>query len=130
MTMPKYHVFYRELMCLCGIITRLNSKALLILSYVENFFNIIWYFLLIGGGALFMHILHSEKMEQPIEKLSESFLDLSLNWASVGELKKQWSVSSNRQFYVLYAKIHRLYVLKIWIFRINFLIFSWNKFIN
>jgi len=34
-----------------------------------------------------MHILHSKKIEQPIEKLSESFLDLSLNWASVGELK-------------------------------------------
>jgi len=35
-----------------------------------------------------MHILHSKKIEQPIEKLSESFLDLSLNWWSVGELKK------------------------------------------
>jgi len=34
-----------------------------------------------------MHISHSKKIEQPIEKLSESFLDLSLNWASVGELK-------------------------------------------
>jgi len=34
-----------------------------------------------------MHILHGKKIEQPIEKLSESFLDLSLNWADVGELK-------------------------------------------
>jgi len=34
-----------------------------------------------------MHILHGKKIEQPIEKLSESFLDLSLNWAAVGELK-------------------------------------------
>jgi len=64
MNMHKYHVFYRELMCLCGIISRLNSKALWILSYVENFFNIICYFLLMG--ALFMHLLHSEKIKQPI----------------------------------------------------------------
>jgi len=34
-----------------------------------------------------MYILHGKKIEQPIEKLSESFLDLSLNWAAVGELK-------------------------------------------
>jgi len=55
-------------MCLCGIISRLNRKALWIF---------LCYFLLMG--ALFMHILHSEKIEQPIEKLSESFLDRSLN---------------------------------------------------
>jgi len=41
-------------------------------------------------GALLMHILHGKTIEQPIEKLSESFLDLSLNWAAVGELKKRW----------------------------------------
>jgi len=56
-------------------------------SYAENF-NIRRKM----GGALFMHILHSKKIEQPIEKLSESFLDLSLNWASVGELKNGDSV--------------------------------------
>jgi len=38
-------------------------------------------------GALFMHILHGKKIEQPIDKLSESFLDLSLNWTAVGVLK-------------------------------------------
>jgi len=37
-----------------------------------------------------MHILHGKKIEQPIEKLSEIFLDLSLNWAAVGELNKRW----------------------------------------
>jgi len=64
-------VFYAELMCLCEIISRLNSKASLILSYVENFFNIISDFLQMG--AIFMHtILHGEKIEQPIEKFSES----------------------------------------------------------
>jgi len=62
-------------------INRSTSKASWILKYVENFFNIICDFLLMG--ALFMHILHDKKIEQPIEKLSESFLDLSLNWASV-----------------------------------------------
>jgi len=77
MNMPKYHVFYTELMCLCEIISRLNSKALWILSYVEKFFNIICDFLLMG--ALFVHILHCKKIEQPIQKLSENFLDLSLN---------------------------------------------------
>jgi len=39
-----------------------------------------------------MHILHCKKIEQHIEKLSESFLDLSLNWAAVGELKNgEWN---------------------------------------
>jgi len=49
MNMPKYNVFYTELMCLCEIISRLSSKALWILGYVENFFNIICDFLLMGG---------------------------------------------------------------------------------
>jgi len=75
--MIKYHVFYAELMCLCELISRLNSKVSWILSYVENFLNIICDFY--EWGALFMHILHGKKIEQHIEKLSESFLDLSLN---------------------------------------------------
>jgi len=39
--MIKYHVFYAELMCLCELISRLNSKVSFIFSYVENFLNII-----------------------------------------------------------------------------------------
>jgi len=78
-----YHVFYAELMCLCELNSRLNSKVSWIFGYVENFLNIICDFLLMGDT--FMHILHGKKIEQPIEKLSESFWDLSLNW--VCELK-------------------------------------------
>jgi len=89
-------MFYTEFMCLGELISRLNSKVSWILSYVENFFNIICDFLLMG--ALFMHILHGEKIEQPIEKLSESFLDRSLNWAAVGELK-------NGGLYLMYTII-------------------------
>jgi len=47
--MIKYHVFYVELMCLSALISRLNSKVSWILSYVDNFFNIICDFLLMGG---------------------------------------------------------------------------------
>jgi len=47
--MIKYHVFYAELMCLCELISRLNSEVSWILRYVENFFNIICDFLLMGG---------------------------------------------------------------------------------
>jgi len=83
--MIKYHVFYAELMCLCELISRLNSKVSWILSYVENFLTSFAIFY--EWGALFIYILHGKKIEQPIEKLSESFLDLSLNWAAVGELK-------------------------------------------
>jgi len=36
-------------MCLRELISRLNSKVSRILSYVENFFNIICDFLLMGG---------------------------------------------------------------------------------
>jgi len=49
---PKYHVFYAELMCLCELISRLNSKVSWILSYVvvENFLNIFCDFLPPNGG--------------------------------------------------------------------------------
>jgi len=56
-------------------------------------------------GALFMHILHSEKIEQPIEKLSDSFLDLSLNGASVDELKKRWFKSQFKKIINLWTDI-------------------------
>jgi len=45
----KYDVFYAGLMCLCELISRLNSKVSWILSYVENFLNIICDFLRMGG---------------------------------------------------------------------------------
>jgi len=47
--MIEYHVFYAELMCLCELISRLNSKVSCILSHVENFLNIICDFLRMGG---------------------------------------------------------------------------------
>jgi len=41
-----------------------------------------------------MHILHSKKIEQPIEKLSKSFLDLrSIEHPSVCELKNGGHIS-------------------------------------
>jgi len=60
MNMIKYHVFYAELMCVSYIISRLNSKVSWIFSYVENFFNIICDFLLMG--ALFMHMYMVKKL--------------------------------------------------------------------
>jgi len=109
--MIKYHVFYAELMCLCELISRLNrSKVSWILSYVENFLNIICDFLLMG--ALFMHILHGKKIEQPIEKLSESFLYLSLNWVAVCELK-------NGEWQRHWKNIHRLITYSSYLFQLQ-----------
>jgi len=85
----------------------LNSKVSWILSYVENFFNVICDFL--PMGALLMHILHGKKIKQPIEKLSESFWDLSLNWAAVGELKKRCLYTGE-----LWVKIEWTIRLKSW----------------
>jgi len=45
-----YHVFYAELMCLCELISRLNSKVSWILSYVENLYHL--RFLTNGGHFL------------------------------------------------------------------------------
>jgi len=70
--MIKYHVFYAELMCLCELISRLNSKVSWILSYVENFFNIICDFLIMGGGH-FLCIFYMVKNWATYQKIERKF---------------------------------------------------------
>jgi len=99
-------------MCLCELISRLNSKVSWILSYVENFLNIICDFFT-NGGYFFCIFYMVKKIEQPIEKLSESFLDLSLNWAPVGELKKTVNYSQLPKIWTLLnCLIEKLTIIK------------------